>query len=107
MNLKLKKGFYPGATFDDLVSAVFSHNYVFNKTHRIANRRPVRIKIICSTGANKCDFRANASKLNDREGINVTKFAQHTCKRGAQRLRKVKTSVFASMAPAINYFVRS
>lgn len=98
-------GIYAGATFDDLVAAVVSYNAELNKSHRISERRPKRICIVCSSGKEKCGFKAYASLNVENDGIQITQFEPHTCKEPCKRARQVRTKVLAAVVPGIREIV--
>ncbi len=98
-------GIYAGATFDDLVAAVVSYNAELNKSHRISERRPKRICIVCSSGKEKCGFKAYASLNVENAGIQITQFEPHTCKEPCKRARQVRTKVLAAVVPGIRDIV--
>lgn len=120
--IRLVKGRYPGATFDDLVTAVVEHNVMLQKSHRVLARKPNRISLICSVGRSECDFRAYATKLkkgkngmnkfNDLsdglggvDGISINQFTHHTCTVGSQRVRQMKSAILENMVTEIQDFV--
>ncbi len=86
--VKLVVGQYDNATFDDFVALVMSYNASLGKSHRVKHREPKRINLVCSAGANACEFRANANMHPNRPGIKVTKFIQHTCPNDVQGKRR-------------------
>lgn len=111
--LRLVPGRYPGATFQDLISATIEHNVMMGKSHKVLRRSKHRIALVCSAGRNACDFHASATplkrgstkNLGGVEGIRITKFVHHSCTVGCQRSRQITSKVLANVVSALHDYV--
>lgn len=61
MSVKRVPGSYPGATLDDVFTAVMTHNTDLGKSRRVHGRDSNPLYIVCSSGKENCTFRAHAS----------------------------------------------
>lgn len=115
--LKLVKGSYPGASFDDLICSSAEYNQMLGKSHKILYRNKRSMSLACSAGHKSCDFRANAVQLKKRksmgsgeemggvEGIRITNFVHHSCTVGCQRSRQLNSKVLTGLVTSLQDYV--